>query len=71
MVSTGLEGKVIIRLTSPPVDGGANKALIKFVAKKLKIRQSDVSIERGERSRDKILLIRGVSREMAEQCLLS
>ncbi|MGA8830773.1 MAG: DUF167 domain-containing protein [Desulfomonilaceae bacterium] len=71
MVSTGSEGKVLIRLTSPPVDGEANKALIKFVAKKLKIRQSDVSIARGERSRDKTLLIRGVSREMAEQCLLS
>ncbi len=69
-VSVGPGDKIFIRLTSPPVDGEANKALIKFVAKKLKIRQSDVSIARGERSRDKTLLIRGVSRDLAEQYLL-
>lgn len=70
MVSLGPEGKIMIRLTSSPVDNKANKELVHFIAKKLKIRQSDVSIQRGKRSRDKTLLIKGVSREAAEQSLL-
>ncbi len=60
----------MVRLTSPPVDGKANRELIKLIAKKLKIPPSDISIERGERSRDKMLLIQGISRKMAEQRLL-
>jgi len=70
VVSAGPDGKLMVRLTSPPVDGKANKELIKLIAKKLKIPQSAISIERGEHSRDKMLLIRGISRKISEQDLL-
>jgi len=53
------------------VEGKANKELIKLISKKLRIPQSEVTITRGQRSRDKNLLIRGISKEKAEECLLS
>ncbi|MCB9493150.1 MAG: DUF167 domain-containing protein [Epsilonproteobacteria bacterium] len=42
---------------SAPTDGKANKELIKFLAKQLKISQSDVSITHGLTSRKKVLSI--------------
>jgi uncharacterized protein len=62
-VSFESDGKLAVKLTSPPVEGKANKDLVKLIAKKLGIPQSDVSIKRGEHSRDKVLVIRGVSAE--------
>ena len=62
-ISLESDGKLAVRLTSPPVEGKANKDLVKLIAKKLGIPQSDVSIKRGEHSRDKVLVISGVSSE--------
>jgi uncharacterized protein len=62
-ISLESDGKLAVKLTSPPVEGKANKDLVKLIAKKLGIPQSDVSIKRGEHSRDKVLVIRGVSAE--------
>jgi uncharacterized protein (TIGR00251 family) len=62
-ISLESDGKLAVKLTSPPVEGKANKDLVKLIAKKLRIPQSDVSIKRGEHSRDKVLVIRGVSTE--------
>ena len=42
-----------IRLTSPPVDGAANKMCRKFLASLLKVPQSAVEIVSGEISRHK------------------
>ena len=62
-ISLESDGKLTVKLTSPPVEGKANKDLVKLIAKKLRIPQSDVSIKRGEHSRDKVLVIRGISAE--------
>jgi uncharacterized protein len=62
-ISLESDGKLAVKLTSPPVEGKANKDLVKLIAKKLGIPQSDVSIKRGEHSRDKVLVISGVSAE--------
>jgi uncharacterized protein len=62
-ISLESDGRLAVKLTSPPVEGKANKDLVKLIAKKLGIPQSDVSIKRGEHSRDKVLVIRGVSAE--------
>lgn len=35
-----------ISIAAPPVDGEANSELIKFVSKELKVRKSDVSLEK-------------------------
>lgn len=46
-----------IRITTPPLEGRANKHLIKFLAKRFDVPQQQVSIERGEQSRIKLIKI--------------
>lgn len=53
------DGCLKIKLTAPPVDGKANAALIAFLAKKLDIPKSSISIIRGETSRRKTVQIEG------------
>lgn len=57
--AAGLHGNALkIRLSSPPVDGRANAALIAFISERLGVPRSAIRIERGESSRDKILSVR-------------
>lgn len=50
-----------IKVTSPPVDGKANKALITLLSKKINIPKKDIQIVSGEKSRNKRIRIYGVS----------
>ena len=60
----GLHGNAIkLRLSAPPVDGKANKAVIAFWAKSLKIPKSAVTIRSGLQSRMKKVLLTGVDEE--------
>lgn len=56
-------GGLAIAVTSPPVDGRANKHVVKLVAKKLRVPQSTVSIVRGAGSKRKVLVVEGWSKE--------
>ena len=51
---------VAIRLAAPPVDGAANKALVKFLAERLAVPASRIAIVAGEKSRLKTVRIAGV-----------
>ena len=42
-----------IKISSPPVDGKANQAVIEFFAKLFNLAKRDVTIESGEKSRSK------------------
>lgn len=53
------EGALKVALTAPPVEGAANDALRKLIAKALSVPKSDVEIIRGERSRNKVLRVYG------------
>lgn len=46
-----------LRLHAPPVDGKANEALLKWIAKTLGIAQGCVTLERGQTSRRKLIRI--------------
>ena len=60
----GLHGDALkLRLSAPPVDGRANKALIAFWAKSLKIPKSAVTIKSGRQSRMKKILLTGADEE--------
>jgi uncharacterized protein (TIGR00251 family) len=48
-----------IRLNAPPVDGRANDALLKFLAKRLGVPRTQVEIVRGETTRHKVVRVRG------------
>lgn len=51
------DGTVKIRLTSPPVEGKANDALINFLADVLDVPKSRIDIVAGETGRDKLVSI--------------
>jgi uncharacterized protein (TIGR00251 family) len=60
----GVEGGALkIKLTAPPVEGAANAELIEFVAKWLDVRRSAVSIVSGDKARNKLVRVSGVTRE--------
>jgi uncharacterized protein YggU (UPF0235/DUF167 family) len=51
---------VLIRVTAPPVDGKANDALCRLVAKAAGVPPSRVSVVRGRSARDKVVRVEGV-----------
>jgi uncharacterized protein len=53
-------GAVLIRVTAPPVDGKANEALCRLVAKAAGVAPSRVTVVRGHTARDKVLEVEGV-----------
>ena len=55
---SGLHDKALkIKLTSPPVDGEANKMLVKFLAKTLKMAPANIIIVSGATGRNKSILV--------------
>jgi hypothetical protein len=50
-----------LRLTSPPVEGEANRLCIEFLAKLLQVPKSSVSITTGEKSRHKTVKVAGAT----------
>ena len=56
-----------IRLASPPVDGKANAALINFVADRLGLAKSAVSLKSGQTSRRKVLEITAAPQDTAQR----
>jgi uncharacterized protein (TIGR00251 family) len=57
----GEHGNAIkIKLKAKPVEGEANAALCKFLAEKLRIPQRSVILERGGKSRDKLIRVDGM-----------
>ena len=55
------DGELKVRLTSPPVEDAANKSCVEFLAKKLGVAKSRVSIVSGCKSRHKTLKIDGIA----------
>lgn len=50
-----------VQINAPPTDGEANAELIKYLSKVLGLRKSDLSLDRGSRSRNKILIVHSTS----------
>ena len=63
------EGALVVRVTAPPVDGKANDAVCKLVAKRLGIARSRVSIVSGTGSRKKLVEVDGVNAEALRRAL--
>jgi len=55
------DGRVRLRLTAPPVDGAANAACLAFLAQTLGIRRAQICLQAGEKSRDKLIHIAGLT----------
>ena len=57
------DGRLLVRLKAPPVDGKANEALIAYLAKTFGVRKSDVTICAGVKSRKKTVFVSGLDAE--------
>lgn len=67
----GVQGEALrVRLTAPPVEGAANRALADFLARQLGVRRSQVHIISGEASRDKVVAVEGLQAEEVQARLL-
>lgn len=53
-------GAVRVHVTAPPAEGAANAAVLKVLAGALRIPKSSLSIERGGKSREKLVRIAGL-----------
>ena len=61
----GIHGDALkIALTAPPVDGKANKELIKFLAKYFKLPKGGIQIIAGDSSRSKTILVSGLDKDI-------
>ncbi len=58
-----------VKITDPPVEGKANKALIALLAEKLGIAKRDIEITAGKTSRMKTVRVQGMSEVAVTQAL--
>ena len=56
------DGVLRVIVAAAPVDGQANAALCKLIAKRAGVARGRVSVVRGERSRDKVVRVEGLGR---------
>jgi uncharacterized protein (TIGR00251 family) len=64
---TGLYGEALkIRLTAPPVDGKANRALVELLADRLSVPRAAIEIISGHASRHKVVRVSGVSADQVQ-----
>jgi uncharacterized protein (TIGR00251 family) len=63
------DGVLLVRVSAPPVDGKANAALCRLVAKALRVAPSRVSVVRGQASRDKVVRVDGLDAADAHERL--
>jgi uncharacterized protein len=63
------DGRLLVRLAAPPVEGAANQALIELLAQLLHRPRRDVRIVSGEKSRSKRVAVDGITIAEARQRL--
>lgn len=65
------EGALVVRLTAPPVEGKANAALARFLARSLGVAPSAIEVLRGTRGRDKLIRVEGLTSATLQAVLAS
>lgn len=63
-------GSLKLKTKAPPVDGKANEEVIHFLSKLLKVSKSQIEILKGDKSRDKKVLIHSLSMDSVQAALL-
>jgi uncharacterized protein len=57
---------LVVRVTAPPLEGRANRALCRLIAHRLGVAPSRVKVIRGEHARDKLLAVDGLDQASAD-----
>lgn len=63
------DGVVRVSVAAAPVEGQANAALCKLIAKRAGVARGQVSVIRGERSREKVVRVQGLALADLRQAL--
>jgi uncharacterized protein len=53
-------GVLVVRVNEPAIDGRANRAACRLIAKRLGVPASKVTILRGQTQRDKLIAVEGI-----------
>ena len=68
-VSLTPEGAIRVHVTTPPEGGKANAAVVELLAKRLGVGKTRVRIAAGGRTRDKTIVVDGMSESQALDAL--
>jgi uncharacterized protein len=60
------EGRLRVRVSSPPVEGAANERLIRLLAEVMAVPRGSIALTRGAKSRDKDVTVQGVAARASE-----
>src|SRR3972149_2074564 len=63
------DGRLKVRLTAPPVEGAANRALVELLAQVLEVRAAAIESVAGATGRDKIVSVLGLAPELVDSRL--
>jgi uncharacterized protein YggU (UPF0235/DUF167 family) len=63
------DGVLRVSVAAAPVNGQANAALCKLIAKRAGVARGRVSVIRGERSREKVVHVKGLTRDQLRRAL--
>jgi uncharacterized protein YggU (UPF0235/DUF167 family) len=63
------DGVLRVSVAAAPVEGQANAALCKLIAKRAGVARARVSVIRGERSREKVVRVEGVTLDELRRAL--
>ena len=54
------DGLIVVRVTAPPVDGRANEALCRLIARRARVGVRRVAVVRGAGAREKVVRVEGI-----------
>jgi uncharacterized protein (TIGR00251 family) len=63
------DGVLLARVCAPPVEGRANRALCRLIARRAGVATSRVTVVQGERSREKLVRVDGLDRSALKHAL--
>lgn len=64
-----MDDAVKIRLDVPPIEGKANEKCVKFLSKLLDVPKTSISIISGDKSRSKLIFVKGNPAELENKIL--
>jgi uncharacterized protein len=70
-IAAGDGGSYLVRVTAPPVDGRANDALCRLIARRAGVAPSRVTLLRGAKGREKVLRVQGIDAATLHERLLA
>jgi uncharacterized protein (TIGR00251 family) len=63
------DGVLVVRVAAPALEGRANGAVCRLLARRLQVAPSRITVVRGQRSRDKLIHIEGIDQSRVDAAL--